>query len=161
MQGNGTLSNANLEGIGIANPTTYGIQIKAGLNGKVNFKNVVVTSNQYNVPRIQNLATGLTLSEATSIYDPKAVSPSFKARFTQVGRTVHIDFIVPQGRNGELVKVSVFQMDGKRLGYLENTFAAGAHRIELDASEIGNLNGYGIITVESGKDKQFFSSLFR
>ncbi|MDB5047239.1 MAG: hypothetical protein JWO30_310 [Fibrobacteres bacterium] len=163
MQGTGTLSNTLLEEINISNPTNYAIQIKAGLQGKATFRHVNLISNQYNVPRMLNSATALTLTEVVSVYNPKAVAQHLRARFSQVGRKVSIDFTVPAGAGsgGEPVKISVFQMDGKRLAFLENRYPAGAHRVELDAGTVGPLSGFGIVTVESGREKEFFSTLFR
>jgi hypothetical protein len=163
MQGSGTLSNTLLENINISNPTNYAIQIKAGLKGKADFRNVNVVSNQYNVPRMQNSATGLTLTEVSSIFNPKAAAKRFQARFTQTGRKVSIDFTVPPdaASGGEPVKISVFHLDGKRLAFSENRYAAGAHRVEFDAGSGGALSGFGIVTVESGREKEFFSTLFR
>jgi hypothetical protein len=55
------MNNVLFENITIADPTTYGVQIKAGANGSATFKNLMVKTSNASLPLVANQATGFKI----------------------------------------------------------------------------------------------------
>jgi hypothetical protein len=55
------MNNVLFENITISDPTTYGVQIKAGANGSATFKNLTVKTSNASLPLVENQATGFKI----------------------------------------------------------------------------------------------------
>jgi hypothetical protein len=164
IQGSGTFTNTLLENITISNPTTYGIQIMAGASGGATFRNVAMISNKNLVPRLLNSASGFIVTEEnTSAISTNRAARRFAAAVSLLGSRVLIDFIVPEGdgRTGSPVKVSLFQVNGRRTAILENRFPAGSHRVAIEKSSMCRSTGFYIVSIENAGKKQLFPVVFR
>jgi hypothetical protein len=55
------MNNVLFENITISDPTTYGVQIKAGANGSATFRNLMVKTSNASLPLVANQATGFKI----------------------------------------------------------------------------------------------------
>jgi hypothetical protein len=164
IQGSGTLTNTLLDNITISNPTTYAIQVMAGVSGGVTLRNVTVLSNAYNVPRLLNSASGFTVTEVnTPVLRAVSAAKTLAAKVSSCGSKVIIDFTVPEdnGREKGRVAISVFQANGKRVALFDNQFPSGSHRVAIDRSTVCRSSGFYIVAIENAGKKQLFPVVFK
>ena len=156
------IQNTRFENITISNPTTFGVQIKAGSLGGATFKNVTMASNINNVPRLVNQATGFTVTELAVSAIP-AVNPasSMATKVSCSGSRVVIDFAEASAAIKSPVTIALFTANGKRVVFLSRLFDAGEHRLALDKTSMGKSSGLYIVSIEHAGKKQRFPITFK
>jgi len=166
IQGTGSFTNLLLENITISNPTTYGIEIKAGPSGGATFRNVNMISNKYSVPRLLNSDAGFILTEENVPVKRMGAAAvgRFTAKISNCGSKVIIDFTVPPSAMPQaksFVTVSMFQASGRLVTKFENEFSSGNHRVAIDRSVMCPAPGFYIISIENSGTKQLFPAIFK
>jgi hypothetical protein len=127
------IQNTLFQNITISNPTTFGVQIRAGSLGGATFKNVVMTNNIYNVPRLVNQSSSFTVSDMPVKAKPASIKPAQSFAVRLAGSRMFVDFAVPQAAGQSRVKISLFTMNGKKMATLcDAAFAPGSHRVTFD-----------------------------
>ncbi len=164
FQGAGTFSNLLLENVTVSNPTTDCIEVKAGTTGSATLRNVQLVSDANNVPRTVNnaSATFKITEEGVGVLSPYAFSKFANPIVSQRGAKIIIEFTVPQGAAiGKSVKISMFQVNGKRLCLYDQQFSSGNHRLIVDRNSIGKSAGFYILSIEQNGNKQLFPVIFK
>jgi hypothetical protein len=141
-QGAGAMVNVVFDNVKITDPTTFGIEIKAGTNGTATFRGVIMTGTA-NVPMMTNETAGAFKALTEKGSGIRAIQPALRAKLDGNGyggpRSM-LRFTVPGSANAGLrrVRISLNRADGRMVLLLVDAlFAPGEYSLPLDRESLG------------------------
>jgi hypothetical protein len=139
------------ENITIRNPTTYGIQIKAGALGTATFRNVSVAENRHNVPRLANQSPDFTVIDENVPILPYRAGSEPRARLGPPFK-----FTVPgaPGDPARAVRLFLRRPDGRLEATFTGLYPPGTHALPAGFDKNRGIRGGvapGVWIVEIGE----------